>query len=244
MIRPDLLRIVRSCAKWRVGFLLVAFLSLSIVAAAGPPDLASPRRMRWHVVAVGDTIIVRLAYTAGQRATGALWTVRVTATNGTWAGLPSRTPATATLATMIVSAIPWDSASFTPCLWGTRGAVVSKDSTCGPTLRLVRPPGPPTLPTWDTSATVIGLWVKPDTLLFTSLVPRQTCVFVQFQDGKVGQRTGDRTTCDSIYTRFYSVAQRAVTLQQQRCTDTTAYCHNPGSGLQHRWLNDVRLAVQ
>lgn len=246
--QADLSRVVRSCAKWRTGFLLVACLGLSpapLLEQRPPGAPHEGRHLRWSVVAVGDTIVVKLTFPAGARATGARWSVQAALTNGTWSGLPVKAVTTsATSATLTVSAVPWDSVSFTGFLWGTQGALVSKDSTLIPVLKLKRPPGAPGLPAWDTSATVIGLLVKPDTVSLAAVATRQLCAFVAFKDGKVARRTLDASRCDSIAARVFTVAQRAVTPVQQLCADTAGYCYNPGSGLQSRWLNEVRYSIR
>lgn len=228
---------------------LVAMLCLGLCGCAtakAANDPVAPGLPSWQVMRnAGDTFVVRLNYAPGRATTGALWTVRVTATNGTWSGLPNKTPAGASFAVMTVNAIPWDSTTFTPTLWGTNGTLVSKDSTIGPVLKLRRPPGPPTVPGWDTSGTVIGLLSEPPTRAFTSIGQTAVlCAFVQFKDGKVASRTGDKFQCDSIAVRIFTPAQRSVSVMQQLCADTAGYCYNAASGLQTRWLNGVRLSVR
>lgn len=154
----------------RLVGLLVVLVSCAVAKAAAP---SGPRGLRITAgLAPGDTLAYTVSWTAGARATNYDFVTAVSATNGAWtvlygttnAGAPPASGTTTGLSFGLkLTAIPWDSATFTVTVTARNGAGSSTPMTA--TWSVKRRPGPPGPPKVDSSATVTGsLFIKPATL--------------------------------------------------------------------------------
>lgn len=227
MNEPNLLRLVRSCAKWRGGALLVATLMACTSAGAAPKEptlrvLAAP----------GDSLRIGVAWGAATRATGYRLTVAATRTNGTWTGLPANLPVTGLTSTFTAVNAVWDSVTFT--------ATVESVDAIGPTgktvsgqLGLRRRAGTPGPITFDTSATVVGVITRPLVVDMALGESRILCGFKVFASGAVAMRSQDAPACDSIYVRYVPAANRLVSAAEQIHEDAQCWT----------WSSDMPLSV-
>lgn len=197
----------------------------------------------------GDTIAYGVSWTAPAVVAGVSGVassydvgLSVAASNGTWAvvadsngsgkwltgngvgPLPSTGNATFTTLKMWLSAVPWDSATFTVSVLARNAAGVSAPATASwKVVRKRLPPGVPGIPKVDSTGTVLGTLVRPDTVTLALNTGRTVCAFKQFSTGAIAQWTADKPACDSIYTRAIPLPARTlVTAAQQAHTDSTA----------------------
>jgi hypothetical protein len=167
--------------------------------------------------APGDTLIYTWTGVAA-RATGFVTTVTVSASNGTWTGLPATLNAGPSPVTYTFSAIPWDSATFNFSVWGSNSAGLSL-TPWTQTVKVKRRPGTPT-GTLDTSKAV-GTLVLPNPTTLALGATRAVCAFKQFANGAVATWTADKASCDSIAMAYVPAAARAlVTPGLQAHTDS------------------------
>ena len=189
-------------------------------------------------VTAGDTLQYTVSWGPGARATSYGVTWSVAATNGAWSvvadsnasgrwitgngigAFPQTSNVTFLNLKSWIAALPWDSATFTV-------RVVSKNAigTSAPvsaSWQVRRVPGPPGPITIDSSLIVIGVLVKPDSVGLFLGGSRIMCEFSRFGNGAIAQRTIDRPSCDSIYTKYIPAAARAVSIGQQAHMDSLA----------------------
>lgn len=235
MTHPDVLHLTRSCAKWRAGVLLVAVLAACTSAAAAP----SFRLLGSN--APGDSLRIGVLWgapTGRVAATGYRVTVVASATNGTWTGLPAvlPVPAPGTSVQFIAVNAAWDSVTFTATVESVDANGPSgKTSTSSP-WRLKRRVGPPGPVTFDSSLTITGTLLYPESVRVFLGETKVLCAFGVFWDGKVGEHTVTKGSCDSLYVRHVPVALRP-TAAQQRVMDSLPYScidyevSNPTAGL-------------
>ncbi len=242
MTHPNLLRIVRSCAKWRGGKVLVATMFL-MCSASQPNTRPVPGKPGILVVGVngvvtaGDTLVYSVSWGAGARATSYDYRLSVTASNGAWAvvadsngsgkwitgngigSLPSSSSVSFTSVKTWIAAIPWDSATFTVSVNSRNANGIS--SSVSASWKVNRKPGPPGPITIDSSLIVTATLVLPDSSNIGLGASRIVCGFKQFGNGAVTQWTADKPSCDSIYTKYVPLASRTkVTVAQQVHTDS------------------------
>jgi hypothetical protein len=212
----------------------------------------------------GDTIAYSISWTApvvvagvSGAATSYTLTLTASATNGVWsvvadsnlvAGkwttgsgtgpMPTNINVTTLYVKSWLSAIPWDSATFTASLVARNAAGTSSPATATWKVAHKRlPPGTPGTPTIDSSVTVTGMLVFPQTNSLLLGSSRTLCSFQQFSSGAVTEWTADKASCDSLYTKYVSSAARGlVTPAQQAHTDSlTKTCVS--------WTSTLPLAV-
>lgn len=121
--------------------LLLATLLGGVISSACSPAQGSLPRLK--IVAVGDTAKIFVGWQAANRATGYLVSATVTATNGTWTGLPTDAPTSGTASVITATSAIADSARFTVCVKSTNG-VTSSTATCSASAgwrRKLQPPG-------------------------------------------------------------------------------------------------------
>jgi len=225
---PNLLHLTRSCAKWRNGFILVACLALSTIAVSvacattPPPRAVAPRNgVVTELMALGDTLSYGLSWPVGKGATGYLVTVRASATNGTWSGLPTNAAVSGLATTFKASAIPWDSVTFTWVTKSTNTAGVSKDSLVVIWTKKRLPSAPPSGTVDSTGA--VGTLTLPGAFILAVGQSRVVCAFKQFSNGAIAQWTVARQACDSIYMNYVpQVNRQLVSAGQQAHTDSLA----------------------
>src|SRR5437899_1572224 len=196
----------------------------------------------------GDTLAYTISWTApvvvagvSSAATGYSLTLSATSTNGAWtvvadsnaavgkftssAGpLPNTANVTSLALKMWLSAIPWDSATFTATLVARNSGGSSSPATATWKVRhKIFPPGTPGTPTVDSSITVVGVLVLPNPATIALGAQRTECAFQQFVNGAVSEWSRDKAACDSIYTTRVSASARSlVSPAQQSHTDSIA----------------------
>lgn len=250
MTHPNVLRLARSCAKWRSGWLLVAVLLPSLMLGA---DHGSPRVSadslplppgpvvvgKKGIVAAGDTLVYTISWGPGARATSYNTSMTVTSTNGVWTVvadsngsgrwvtgngiglLPASGNVTFTNLKTWITAVPWDSATFTVSVSSKNAVGVS--TPVSTSWKVSRKPGPPGPITIDSSLIVVGVLVQPKPVDIFLGQSRIMCAFSTFGNGAVAQHTVDKPSCDSIYVRTVPATARAlVTVAQQAHTDSTS----------------------
>src|SRR5437773_705762 len=201
-----------------------------------PPDAPGPIvKGPTGKVAAGDTLVYTISWGPGARATSYNYRLAVTATNGSWTTardsnstgtfginlpLPDVRVVTPTLIKTWLTAIPWDSATFTVSVSSQNAAGTS--ATVATTWKVLRKPGPPGPPTVDSSLIVTGILVRPPTVSLALGASRLACAFQQFGNGAVTRWTADRAACDSIYVAYIPASARnLVSAVQQAPTDST-----------------------
>lgn len=205
-----------------------------------PPDAPGPIVVGPSgIVVAGDTLTYKISWGIGARATSYLFTTAVTNTNGSWsvvadsnsggkwtsgAGLgplPATGEITTTSYKTWISAIPWDSATFTITVASKNSIGLS--APVGATWRVLRKPGVPGPIAVDSQLVVTGTLVVP-------VVPGLTigvgftgtaCAFKQFYNGAVAEWTADKSACHDIYVANFTLAQRNISPAQQAHTDST-----------------------
>ncbi len=203
-----------------------------------PPDAPGPIvKGPSGKVAAGDTLVYTISWGPGARATSYNYRLAVTASNGTWtvaadsnsaAGkftsgtlLPDVRGVTSSLLKTWLSAIPWDSATFTVSVSSQNAAGTS--ATVATTWKVLRKPGPPGPPTIDSSLAPTSTLVLPNPATLALGATRTVCAFKQFGNGAVAQWTADKPGCDSIYVAYVpATARNLVTAAQQAHTDSLA----------------------
>jgi len=225
--------------------LLIPFTSSCRKADAAPLTMTVTGPMG---MVAGDTLSYMISWKApavvsGISSAASSYTVTLSSasSNGTWttvadsnlaagkwtAGsgtgpMPTTINVTTTYVKSWISAIPWDSATFTASLVARNSAGASGSvATSWKVKHKVLPPGTPTPPTIDSSTTTTGTLVLPSTVGLALGGQRVACAFKQFSNGAVTEWTGDKAACDSIYTKYVPSAARAlVTPAQQAHTDS------------------------
>jgi len=176
------------------------------------------RRPTLRVVAAGDTAKLYVSWSAATKATGALLTLTVTATNGTWAALPVSQAVTAGgTATVLTNSATADSGTFQACLKSTNGTIISVGQTCSNTRQWKRTLQPPPSVTIDS---LVGLLVAPGVLNVVVGQTSQLCAYYQFASTHVAMRTQDSLGCAGDYATRFTVFQKAVTNTEQLWADS------------------------
>lgn len=213
---------------------LLTLLTL-LVAPQVAPDAPGPVTI--DIVVIGDTLSYRVGWGPGARASSYLFTTAVTATNGSWVvvadsnisgkwitgpgigPLPATGEITTTSFKTWLTAVPWDSATFSVTVASKNAAGLSATSVGSK--RIVRLPGPPGPVTIDSSLVVTETLVLPNATMGLG-ASRIECAFKQFANGAVAEWTADRPSCDSIYIAYVPAPQRIVSAAQQAHTDSLA----------------------
>lgn len=222
----DILRSYQRATHRAIAYLIVlcalaVLLNSCTPADAKPAPPASLRVVNLEpvVVAPGDTLRYTLRWGRGARATG--YRVTVTTQPTGWANMPNNLNTSDTTVTFFALApsLPavWDSVTFTATIVSTQGTKVSQPSSVS--WKAVRAPGPPGPIIVDSSLTVIGLDVKPDSVRVLAGQAQQFCAFIKFRGGAIAQRLVDRPQCDAEYSR---VMGPTVSAGQQAIAD--AFC--------------------
>lgn len=201
----------------------------------GTPRAEDPHDLALALVSAlpGDTVRVGVAWGAASRATGYRVSVAATQTNGTWSGLPANLAVT-TLSTVFAGiAIPWDSVTFTATVESVDNLGPTGKTVSG-TIKLRKRAGAPGPITWDTTVTVVGVLVQPNTATMTLGSSRTLCGFKTFASGHVALKSADRALCDSIYQRTVTPAERLVSLAEQQHEDGACWA----------WSSSAPLAVR
>jgi len=194
----------------------------------------------------GDTVAYTVSWTAPvvvagltSAATSYTLTFSASATNGTWtvvadSNLPAGKwtsgsgtgpmPTNVNVTTLNVkswlTAIPWDSATFTVSLIARNSAGSSSPAVVTWKVKhKIFPPGTPGNTTVDSSVTVVGLLVAPPTINLAVGSSAQLCAYYQMLSGHVAMRSQDALSCQTDYATRFSVFQRAVTPQEQVWAD-------------------------
>ncbi len=193
------------------------------------------------VVIAGDTLVYTISWGPGARATSYDVTRSVTATNGTWSivadsqsGGAKFTAAIGTLPLphtfsytrttlshkMWVAATPWDSATFTVSIVSRNSVGVSSAVSASWTVK--RKPGPPGPITIDSSLTIIGIRILPDSVKLLAGASIQFCGIVRFANGAYALRAIDKLSAECVndYQQSIPVAQRIVSPSQQARADS------------------------
>ena len=216
MTHPNLLRAVRSCAKWRSGALLVATLMACTPANAGPVRVHGPSGTL-DLAAPGDTLRYVLSAPAVPGATSYIW--NVTGTPGVWGGLPiNLTTTSPSVSFAAIAPASWDSVTFAVTF---QGKSANRSSNVIPgtwkVKRMLVATGPITV---DSSGVgPISLIVAPSAVPLAIGDLAQLCAFWQFGSGHVAMRTIDGFTCGAIHENAFSAFQRAVTIPEQGYVD-------------------------
>jgi len=240
MTLPNLLALARRCAKWYNGVLVVAFLVPIMSSAPRDSTPRQPSGIRINILSAGDTLIYGVSWGAAQYATTYGYTMGVTASNGTWSvvadsnasgkwvtgngvgALPSSSTVTTLNLKTWVSAIPWDSATFTISVTGINAKGTGPARVQA--FKIRRTPGQPGPITVDSSGgTFLNLIILPDGRNLGLGQSTTVCAFQQFTDSAVVEWTSSKPACDSIYTRYVPLALRQkVKPSQQAHTDSLA----------------------
>lgn len=260
MTSPNLLRLVRSCAKWRGGKLLVATLCslLAVGAFTSPgnggmapgPTLPPPADSlplppgpivvgKKGVVAAGDTLAYTINWGPGARATSYIVSIAVATTNGTWSVvadsngsgrwvsgngigfLPVSAAVTFVNLKTWITAVPWDSATFTVSVTSKNAVGVS--TPVSTSWKVSRKPGPPGPIVIDSSLLAASVLIQPKPFGVFIGSSRIVCAFTVFKNGAIAQHTVDRPSCDSVYVKYVPVAARTlVSVGQQAYIDSTS----------------------
>lgn len=201
------------------------------------PDPPGP--VTFDLLAVGDTLVYRVGWGSGARASSYDVTLTVAVTNGTWSTLRDSTNCNvdpncghvpgAGMGVVLntsglyrktwLTAMPWDSATFTASVASRNAGGLSAAVTAS--RRAMRPPGPPGPVTIDSALVLTGLPVFPATAMMIVGTDRVTCGFFQFGNGAIAERTIDRSICDTIYWKYVPLDAQTVTAAQQAFVDTS-----------------------
>lgn len=208
--------------------------------ASGAPAVPS-----LDILAAGDTAKLFVSWQAATKATGALLSVNVTQSNGTWTALPvNQVVAAGGTATVIAVSATADSALFQACMKSTSGALTSAQA-CSNTRQWKRTLQPPVV----TIDSLVALLVNPPSLNVMVGVSGQLCGYFKFASGHVAMRAGDVPVCNSDYTFRFTALERLVSNTEQvfvngRCIKWTSsnpivatVTTDPGcTGLGYYWM--------
>jgi len=165
----------------------------------------APPRVALDLVAAGDTVKLYVSWTAANKATGAQLTITASATNGTWAVLPTAAPVVAGGTAAIVTNSPTaDSATFAACLRSTLGPVVSVGQTCVQK-NWKRTLQPPPIVTFDS---LIGMMIAPPSPTVLTGSTTLFCTFGKFASGAIVLGSAD-TACAGLYAQVVPATARA-----------------------------------
>ena len=204
----------RWCARWAGDVFLLA--AAAIVVHACTHADGAPAIPELSVVAAGDTAKLFVSWTAASRATGATLTILVTASNGTWTGVPTGlTVAAGGSQTIAVNSATADSATFQACMASTGATGTSPKQACSLTRQWKRTLQPPVV----SLDSVVGLIVAPNPSSLAVGSTVQLCAYYSFQSGHVAMRTQDGASCAADYSARFSVFQKAVTNTEQLQVD-------------------------
>lgn len=153
----------------------------------------------------------------------------VAATNGSWSviygstlvGAPPAAGASTTPGPVALklAAAAWDSVAPTFCVWGIAGARTSSQQCV--TWKVYRKLPAPGLPKVDSTGTVTGMLVGPNTATLALASTRDFCAFQVFASGAVTRFSNSSARCDSIYQRTVPAFERSlVTPALQAHTDS------------------------
>lgn len=208
----------RWCARWAHGVLAFCALALAPPFLTGCPKAADGALAHpmLELVAAGDTAKVYVSWSAATKATGALLTVTVANTNGTWTALPVNQVVTAGgTAQVVTMSLTADSALFQACMKSTAGAVTSPQA-CSNSRQWVRKLQPPIV----SIDSLVGILVAPSTFTLAGIgTTKQLCAYYRFASGHVALRAIDAPACASDYASRFSIMERAVTNTEQTWTD-------------------------
>lgn len=191
------------------------------------------------VAAAGDTLVYSISWGPGARATSYNTTLAVTASNGTWTivadsngsgrwvtgngigALPASSNVTFTSLKSWVTAVPWDSATFTVSVASKNAVGVS--APVSTSWKVARKPGSPGPIVVDSSLNAFGILMQPKPINVFLGSSRILCAFTTFGNGAVVQHTAEKPSCDSIYVKYVPATARAlVTAAQQAYTDSSS----------------------
>lgn len=208
----------KQATRWTYGILacLALVLASPVVTGCAKPADGAILKPSLDLVAAGDTAKIYVSWTAATKATGALLTVTVTNTNGTWTALPVNQVVTAGgTATVVTMSLTADSARFQAFMSSTAGAVTS--AAAGSNIRQwIRKLQPPVV----NLDSLIGLIVAPPTVTLVGIgSTQQMCAYYKFASGHVVLRAADALGCAKDYATRFSIMERAVTNTEQTWTD-------------------------
>lgn len=226
------------------SWLLVVGL-FGVLGMAETPGAPGP--VTFEILAVGDTLAYRVGWGSGARASSYDVTITVAATNGSWSvlrdstncnvdpncghtpgngmGVALNTPGL--YRKTWLTALPWDSATFTASVVSRNSGGVSAPSVAFK--RIIRPPGPPGPVTFDTaSLAIVGLkMLRPA----GSILPDSTldfCALVRFGNGAMAMRA--QNPCAPGLYEALPAAVRVVTPAQQARADSTCLLWSAEAG--------------
>jgi len=184
-------------------------------AKPAPPASLRVVNLEPVTVAPGDTLRYTLRWGKGARATG--YRVTVSSNPTGWGNMPNNLALSDTTVSFgaLAPSLPavWDSVTFTATIVSTQGSKLSTPSSVS--WKAVRAPGPPGPIIVDSSLTVIGLDVKPDTVkTLLAGQSQQFCTFIKFYGGAMALRAQDSPQCDPEYAKLPATA-RVVSATQQ-----------------------------
>lgn len=178
---------------------LIALLPNSAPRRPGPISLVK--------LAGGDTLVYKADWGKGARATSYVYSVRSSKAGWT---LPTQVISPDTTETFKLINPTWDSTTFRLVVWSKNGTVRSVDSAYVSWSVIRRPsaPGPIIV---DSSSTVIGIDIKPDSVKIVFLATQQFCAFPKYLDGKykVLDAQLNITYCKAWYDK-YPTTQRGI----------------------------------
>lgn len=219
MTAANLLRLVRSCAKWWGGVLLVATLM------ACTPAGAAPTLRLLGMSAPGDSLKIGVNWGGAARATGYRITVVATGTNGSWTGLPSVQSNVTTSLQFTAVNVAWDSVTFTATVESVDAVGPTGKTSLSAPLKLKRRAGAPGPVTFDTTLTIIGARILPDSVTVRPNEVVQFCALVQFLNGMYALRAVDQgqPECATMYLSMIPAGQRLVSATQQARADSVCF---------------------
>lgn len=201
---------------WRAVVLLILTAACP-PATAGELKIDGPRAPAPNEVALGDTLRYSVAGPNVSGATSYLWTV--TASPGTWGGLPSGSSTTnPILAFAAVAPASWDSVTFVVTFQGKSASRSSNVlSATWKVKRSLVAVGP--LVVDSSGVGPISLLVRPEASVLAINATQQLCAFWWFGSGHAAMRTSDVATCGTIYSGSFTLTQRSVTVPEQNYVD-------------------------
>ncbi|HYL22511.1 MAG TPA: hypothetical protein VEU74_12170 [Gemmatimonadales bacterium] len=216
----------RWCARW-------AWTLFLMVGACQPPPAQAanqPMRVTVGIAAAGDTAKLYISWTAANKATGALLTVTVFATNGTWSALPNSSAVTpAGTAAIVATSTTADSGTFVACMKSTgAGGAISPSQTCNQATwrRILQPPPIVNVDSLKTSLTILR-----NPVIYANYGTTDICTFGVSYLGAVIEASDAPPVCDTIYqTQIPAIARLAVTPRLQAQFDSVCITYTAPTG--------------